>query len=105
VHARRPANRPSATDSFPCPSVARIHALRRGGAEDAWIPLWRKQSHEGPELLFKGFDFISQGDAKAMASAAVSRVLIGPYGLHAFLGLVLALFLGFLWLFNFTSFF
>jgi hypothetical protein len=36
---------------------------------------------------------------------AVSRVLIGPYGFHAFLGVVLALFLGFLWVFNFTTFF
>ena len=40
-----------------------------------------------------------------MAPTAASRILIGPYGLHAFLGVVLTLFLGFLWLFNFTSFF
>jgi hypothetical protein len=36
---------------------------------------------------------------------AVSRILIGPYGLHAFLTAALALFLGFLWVFNFTTFF
>jgi hypothetical protein len=45
------------------------------------------------------------GDAKAMAPIVASRILIGPYGLHAFLAVVLALFLGFLWLFNFTAFF
>jgi hypothetical protein len=40
-----------------------------------------------------------------MASTAASRLLIGPYRLHAFVAVVLALFLGFLWLFNFTAFF
>jgi hypothetical protein len=35
----------------------------------------------------------------------VSRTLIGPYGLHAFLAVLFALFLGFLWVFNFTTFF
>jgi hypothetical protein len=40
-----------------------------------------------------------------MTQAAVSKILIGPYGLHAFLGVLLALFLGFIWLFNFTTFF
>jgi hypothetical protein len=35
----------------------------------------------------------------------VSRALIGPYGLHAFLAVLFALFLGFLWVFNFTTFF
>ena len=40
-----------------------------------------------------------------MTQAAVMRILIGPYGLHAFLSLLLALFVGFLWLFYFTSFF
>jgi hypothetical protein len=41
----------------------------------------------------------------SMAQTAVVRILIGPYGLHAFVAVVLALFLGFLWLFNFTNFF
>jgi hypothetical protein len=40
-----------------------------------------------------------------MAQTAVSRILIGPYGLHAFIAGVLALFFGFLWVFNFTTFF
>jgi hypothetical protein len=40
-----------------------------------------------------------------MAQAAISRVLIGPYGLHAFGFTLLALFAVFLWLFNFTHFF
>jgi hypothetical protein len=40
-----------------------------------------------------------------MTQAAISRMLIGPYGLHAFAAMVLVLFLGFLWVFNFTTFF
>jgi hypothetical protein len=40
-----------------------------------------------------------------MAQAAISRVLIGPYGLHAFGITLLVLFAVFLWLFNFTHFF
>jgi hypothetical protein len=40
-----------------------------------------------------------------MAQAALSRLLIGPYGLHAFIGVMLALFVAFLWVFNFTTFF
>ncbi len=40
-----------------------------------------------------------------MAQAAVSRILVGPYGLHAFAAGVLGLFLAFLWVFNFTTFF
>jgi hypothetical protein len=40
-----------------------------------------------------------------MAQAALSRLLIGPYGLHAFIGAMLALFVAFLWVFNFTTFF
>ena len=40
-----------------------------------------------------------------MSQAGLVDALIGPYGLHAALGLVLALFAGFLYLFNFTSFF
>jgi len=36
---------------------------------------------------------------------ALSRILIGPYGLHAFAAVALTLFLGFLWVFNFTTFF
>jgi hypothetical protein len=45
------------------------------------------------------------GGTRGMAQTAVSRVLIGPYGLHAFVAVVLVLFLGFLWVFNFTTFF
>jgi hypothetical protein len=40
-----------------------------------------------------------------MAQADVSRILIGPYGLHAFGLVALTLFVAFLWVFNFTSFF
>jgi hypothetical protein len=43
--------------------------------------------------------------ASLMTQTAVSKLLIGPYGLHAFAAVVLGLFLAFLWLFNFTSFF
>jgi hypothetical protein len=35
----------------------------------------------------------------------MSEILVGPYGLHAFLGVALALFAGFLYVFNFTTFF
>jgi hypothetical protein len=35
----------------------------------------------------------------------MNQILVGPYGLHAFLGVALALFLGFLYVFNFTAFF
>jgi hypothetical protein len=40
-----------------------------------------------------------------MEQSAAARILVGPYGLHAFGLLVLAVFTTFLWLFNFTSFF
>jgi len=40
-----------------------------------------------------------------MAQAAIARVLVGPYGLHAFGAVLLLLFVGFLVVFNFTSFF
>jgi hypothetical protein len=40
-----------------------------------------------------------------MSSTAISRVLVGPYGLHALGFVALALFLMFLWVFNFTTFF
>jgi hypothetical protein len=33
------------------------------------------------------------------------NALVGPYGLHAAVGLALALFAGFIYVFNFTSFF
>ena len=40
-----------------------------------------------------------------MSSTAISRILVGPYGLHA-LGIVaLVLFVMFLGIFNFTTFF
>jgi hypothetical protein len=40
-----------------------------------------------------------------MGQSATSRVIVGPYGLHAFGFVFLAMFLAFLWVFNFTSFF
>jgi hypothetical protein len=40
-----------------------------------------------------------------MAQEAISRIVVGPYGLHAFGALVLALFVAFLWVFNYTTFF
>jgi hypothetical protein len=41
----------------------------------------------------------------AMAQAALARILVGPYGLHAFIAVMLTLFIAFLWVFNFTTFF
>ena len=40
-----------------------------------------------------------------MSQASLGDALIGPYGLHAILGVTFALFAGFIYLFNFTSFF
>jgi hypothetical protein len=40
-----------------------------------------------------------------MSQATLSRLLIGPFGLHAFIAGALVLFAGFLWVFNFTNFF
>jgi hypothetical protein len=40
-----------------------------------------------------------------MTNSAVSRVLVGPYGLHAFGLVLLSFFVAFLWVFNFTNFF
>jgi hypothetical protein len=40
-----------------------------------------------------------------MVQAAMSRILVGPYGLHAFGFVLLTLFLMFVWVFNFTTFF
>jgi hypothetical protein len=40
-----------------------------------------------------------------MTIAALARILVGPGGLHAFGAVTLALFLAFLWFFNFTAFF
>jgi hypothetical protein len=40
-----------------------------------------------------------------MPEATLSRLLIGPFGLHAFIAAALILFAGFLWVFNFTNFF
>jgi hypothetical protein len=40
-----------------------------------------------------------------MAQAALSKILVGPYGLHAFIAVMLGLFAAFLWVFNFTTFF
>jgi hypothetical protein len=44
-------------------------------------------------------------ETKSMSQASLGSVLIGPYGLHAVLGLMLALFAAFIYVFNFTSFF
>ena len=40
-----------------------------------------------------------------MEQTAIARILVGPYGLHAFAFVVLGFFLAFLWVFNFTNFF
>ena len=40
-----------------------------------------------------------------MAPSVVSRVLVGPYGTQALGFAALAVFLAFIWVFNFTSFF
>jgi hypothetical protein len=40
-----------------------------------------------------------------MEQSAISRVLVGPYGLHVFGATALIMFLIFLWAFNFTNFF
>ncbi len=40
-----------------------------------------------------------------MENSAASRILVGPYGLHAFGLVLLTSFVVFLWVFNFTSFF
>ena len=41
----------------------------------------------------------------ANASASLVDTLVGPYGLHAILGVMFLLFAGFIYVFNFTSFF
>jgi hypothetical protein len=40
-----------------------------------------------------------------MPQTSLAGALVGPYGLHAAVGLILVLFAGFLYVFNFTSFF
>jgi hypothetical protein len=40
-----------------------------------------------------------------METSAIMRFLVGPYGLHAFGLVVISMFLAFLWVFNFTTFF
>jgi hypothetical protein len=40
-----------------------------------------------------------------MQPGTLSRVFVGPFGLHAFGIVMLALFALFLWAFNFTTFF
>ena len=44
-------------------------------------------------------------DRCAMEQTAIARILVGPYGLHAFGFVMLGFFLAFLWVFNFTTFF
>ena len=64
-----------------------------------------------PDLSCAGSDILRQmlleksGGTRTMAQTALARILVGPYGLHAFLGVMLALFVAFLWVFNFTTFF
>ena len=40
-----------------------------------------------------------------MPQTNLTETLVGPYGLHAALGVMLALFAGFIYVFNYTSFF
>jgi hypothetical protein len=40
-----------------------------------------------------------------MSRANLAQALAGPYGLHAFAAVMLALFVAFIYVFNFTSFF
>ena len=40
-----------------------------------------------------------------MSQASLVTAIVGPYGLHATIGVMLALFAGFIYVFNFTSFF
>ena len=40
-----------------------------------------------------------------MSQESLVNTLVGPYGLHAALGVMLALFAGFIYVFNFTGFF
>ena len=47
--------------------------------------------------------FVSEKTITSQAS--VVNALAGPYGLHAALGVMLALFAGFIYVFNYTSFF
>src|SRR5207302_6026534 len=47
----------------------------------------------------------NDGRGRFMPPASLSSAIIGPYGLHAVLILALALFAGFVYAFNFTSFF
>ena len=44
-------------------------------------------------------------DTLAMENSAILRILVGPYGLHAFGLVLLSFFIVFLWVFNFTNFF
>ena len=40
-----------------------------------------------------------------MSQASLINTLVGPFGLHAVVGVMLALFVAFIYLFNYTSFF
>ena len=40
-----------------------------------------------------------------MSQASVVNALVGPYGLHAALGVMLLLFVAFIYVFNYTTFF
>jgi hypothetical protein len=95
-------------DSFHPPSAATIRAVRLGAVEFALALALALALAQGKESLGKRkvrTALIHRWSTRAMAQTAVSRILIGPYGLHAFMAVVLVLFLGFLWVFNFTAFF
>ncbi len=40
-----------------------------------------------------------------MSQASLVNTLVGPFGLHAIIGAILALFAAFIYVFNYTSFF
>jgi hypothetical protein len=56
------------------------------------------------ELARAGVDLSNSRDTLAMEDPAISRILVGPYGLHAFGLVLLSFFIVFLWVFNFTNF-
>jgi hypothetical protein len=79
---------------------------RRGTCDDGRfspsIQLWARRYSATVPLsdLFEQFE----GHA-VMETSAILRLLVGPYGLHAMGFVVMSLFLAFLWVFNFTTFF
>jgi hypothetical protein len=49
--------------------------------------------------------FHQHEEPRAMQPATLSRIFVGPFGLHALGFVMLGLFALFLWAFNFTTFF